>query len=96
MKTKSTTVVITKKPLDKWNKSNRATQNDPVIVTGDCTLMTTKLRGILRDHGECVSISNSLILEILDAYAKKGKALKKAEKEIEQLKAQLAANSSCK
>ncbi len=94
MKTKNTTVMITKKPLDKWNKENRATENDPNIVTENYTLMTTKLRGILRDHGECVSISNSLVLEILDAYAEKGKALKKAQQEIERLKAQLA-DSSC-
>ena len=90
MKTKSTTVVILKKPLDKWNRGNRATENDPVIATDNCTLMTTKLRRILRDHGECVSLSNSLVLEILDAYAEKGKALKKAEQEIKDLKAQLA------
>ena len=93
MKTKSTTVIITKKPLDKWNKDNRATENDPVIATQDYTLMTTKLRRILREHGECVSMSNSLVLEILDAYAEKGKALKKAQEEIKNLKDRLAKTS---
>ena len=94
MKTKNTTVMITKKPLDKWNKGNRATENDPVIATDNCTLMTTKLRRILRDHGECVSVSNSLLLEVLDAYVDRGEKLKKAQREIKELKAQLAKSSS--
>lgn len=55
--------------------------------------MTTKLRRILREHGECVSMSNSLVLEILDAYAEKGKALKKAQEEIKDLKDRLAKTS---
>lgn len=94
MKTNSSSVMITKKPLDKWNTSQRATETDPNIVTYDGTLMTTKLRRILRDHGERVSISNNIVLEILDAYCSKSKQLKSAQKRIAELEKELANSSS--
>lgn len=96
MKTKSSNVMITRESADRLDVSRRATETDPTIATPDGTLMTTKLRRILRDYGERVAFKNSLVLEILDAYIYKSKKLKKAEREIERLKAQLAANSSCK
>jgi hypothetical protein len=96
MKTKSSNVMITREPADRLDVSRRATETDPTIATPDGILMTTKLRRILRDYGERVAFKNSLVLEILDAYIYKSKKLKKAEREIERLKTQLAANSSCK
>lgn len=53
--------------------------------------MTRKLRTILRDYGERVAISNSLVLDILNAYMKKSEQLKKAEKKIEKYEKQLSA-----
>lgn len=88
--TSSSAVMITQQPLNKWDVSQRATETDPNIVSSDGTLMTTKLRRILRDHGERVSISNALILEILDAYRAKSKELKRAQKRIEELETKLA------
>lgn len=69
MKTKTGNVRILKEALDKWgDNSNRATIMDPQITIfyGDDKeglLMTRKLRAILRDYGERVAISNSLVLE---------------------------------
>lgn len=86
MKTTKAIVAIVKSPLNKFDAKNRATETDPIIVTRDGDLMTTKLRKILRDYGENVAVNNSLILEILDAYRKKSKKLKRLEKENEELR----------
>jgi len=72
--------MITREPADRLDVSRRATETDPTIATPDGILMTTKLRRILRDHGERVAFKNSLVLEILDAYIYKSKKLKKAER----------------
>jgi hypothetical protein len=96
MKTTSETVMILKTPLNKWDKKNRATDNDPHIAIffnrndKEGLLMTSKLRTILRDYGERVAISNSLVSEILNAYIKKSKQLKRAEKRIAELESELA------
>ena len=95
MKTSQTSVMITKRPTNKWDPENRATANDPRIATASGTLMTKKLRGILYQYGECVSVSNKLILELLNAYIKARADLKRAERKIEALEAQNANNSSC-
>jgi hypothetical protein len=102
MKTKSLKVMILNTPLDKWNKDNRATTEDPIIsiwlkrdiegrTDGEYLLMTNKLRTILRDYGERVSISNSLVFEILDNYIKKSRKLKKVERENAKLKDEIKA-----
>ena len=91
--TKQYKVMILNNPLDKWGKKNRATMTDPIVVTGDKkignVLMISKLRKILRDYGERVSIDNSLTLDILEAYVKKSRKLRAAEKEIAKLKKEL-------
>ena len=95
MRTTSNSVMILKQPLEKWDKKNRATDVDPQISIHyknddkEGLLMTTKLRTILRDYGENVAISNSLVFEILDAYIKKSRRLKKAEARIAELEAEL-------
>lgn len=83
---KAALITIIKSPLNKFDAKNRATDTDPVIVTRDGDLMTTKLYKILRDYGENVAVSNSLVLEILGAYRKKSKRLKRLEKENEELR----------
>ena len=94
MRTTSDSVMILRQPLKKWDKANRATDVDPKIAIhyvkdSEGLLMTSKLRAILRDHGENVAISNSLVFEILDAYIKTSRKLKKAEKRIAELEAEL-------
>ena len=96
MKTTSKTVMILKEaPLNKWDKANRATEEDPRIAISfgkndkEGLLMTSKLHAILRDHGERVVLNNSLVLEILDAYIKKSRKLKKAERRIAELEKEL-------
>ncbi len=88
-------VMILKNPINKWDKNNRATINDPTLAVYDRNqghvLMLTKLRKLLRDYDERIVIDNSLVLEILDAYAKKSRQLRAAEKEIAELKKQLKA-----
>ncbi len=87
MLTKSSNVMITNGPVkEKWDISYRATETNTNIVTDSGVLMTTKLRRILKDHGECVSISNSLVLEILEGYIRKSSKLKKLLRENEELK----------
>ena len=96
MRTTSEKVMILKEPLNKWDKTNRATEEDPSIAIHfgkndkEGLLMTTKLRTILRDYGERVAISNSLVREILEAYMRTSRKLKKAEKRIAELEAELA------
>ena len=85
MKTRSSKVAILKKPLDKWNKDNRATWEDPKIAyfyredDEEGLLLINKLKSILSKYGECVAISNSLVLEIIRGYIRKSTKLKKAE-----------------
>ena len=86
MKVKNSFCMIMKEPA---TRKPRATTNNPNIITSDGTLMTRKLCSILRKYGNRVSIDNTLVLEILEAYMDKSSRLKRAEKEIELLKLEL-------
>ncbi len=90
MVTKCRSVRILKRPLNKWDDSNRATDFDPVIQDRDGRLMTNKLHTILRSYGERVAMNNLLTLEILREYQKKSRRLKKLEMEYRKLKKQNA------
>ena len=85
MRTRNYSVMILKQPLNKWNPENRATERDPIIRAANGDLMTTKLCQILQNHKECVAISNTLVLELLQEYRKKSRRLKLAKKRIKDI-----------
>lgn len=70
-------VMIAAKPSsDKWDSTRRKTYGDPVIAK-DGKIMYRKLKRILTEHGENVSVSNDLIVDIINAYIAQGNELRR-------------------
>lgn len=82
-------MIASKPPAEKWDPGRRTTYSNPIIVKND-KIMYRKLKKILIQHGENVSVSNSLIVNIINSYIEQGKKLKAVQKELDEKERVLA------